>query len=197
MCFFLLVMHRIFLVSRQKTVFQPIKPLFRPFSQTSRGKWHIIIIIIIFTLGTQLFIEKRILYDTHVPISTAERTILTVGSAFAALNNPLRGDMVATLGETTGNVFLSRMRDGMLQSEEGRQILRERPMISTSTIDFDRLKKECSPDSFGMAYISWLEAQGVTPDTRSDVSSCYIHYNFSYLSFFFRLDSWIVKSWLM
>ncbi|RCH90293.1 hypothetical protein CU098_005033, partial [Rhizopus stolonifer] len=119
--------------------------------------------------GTQLFIEKRILYDTHVPISTAERTILTVGSAFAALNNPLRGDMVATLGETTGNVFLSRMRDGMLQSEEGRQILRERPMISTSTIDFDRLKKECSPDSFGMAYISWLEAQGVTPDTRSDV----------------------------
>ncbi|CAO3679304.1 unnamed protein product [Rhizopus stolonifer] len=110
-------MQRIFLVSRQKTVFQFIKPLSRLFSQTSR--------------------EKRILYDTHVPISTAERTILTVGSAFAALHNPLRGDMVATLGETTGNVFLSRMRDGMLQSEEGRQILRERPMISTSTIDFD------------------------------------------------------------
>ncbi|KAI9253541.1 ubiquinone biosynthesis protein Coq4, partial [Sporodiniella umbellata] len=114
-------------------------------------------------------VERRPLYPTHVPISFAERSILTVGSAFTALYNPLRGDMVATLGETTGHLFLSRMRDTMLLSEEGRQILKERPMISTKTIDFDRLQRECVPGTFGHSYIGWLEAEGVTPDTRADV----------------------------
>ena len=36
-------------------------------------------------------IEKSKLYDTHIPISGIERTVLTVGSAIAALKNPLRG----------------------------------------------------------------------------------------------------------
>lgn len=31
------------------------------------------------------------LYETHVPISKIERTVLTAASAVAALNNPLRG----------------------------------------------------------------------------------------------------------
>lgn len=31
------------------------------------------------------------LYPSHIPISGLERTVLTVGSAMAALNNPLRG----------------------------------------------------------------------------------------------------------
>ncbi|GAN05527.1 ubiquinone biosynthesis protein COQ4, mitochondrial [Mucor ambiguus] len=109
------------------------------------------------------------LYETHIPISKIERTVLTAASAVAALNNPLRGDMIATLGETTGRVFLTRMRDQMLASDVGRRILRERPVINTKTLDFDTLKKTCAPGTFGQTYISWLEAEGVTPDTRCDV----------------------------
>ncbi|KAI8081945.1 ubiquinone biosynthesis protein Coq4 [Gilbertella persicaria] len=112
---------------------------------------------------------KKKLYDTHIPISNIERTVLTIGSAFAALNNPLRGDMVAALGETTGRLFLARMRDQMLSSPVGRRILRERPSINTRTIDFDKLKQTCVPGTFGHTYIHWLEDQGVTPDTRCDV----------------------------
>lgn len=109
------------------------------------------------------------LYETHIPISKIERTVLTAASAVAALNNPLRGDMIATLGEATGRVFLTRMRDQMLASDVGRRILRERPIINTKTLDFETLKKTCAPGTFGQTYISWLEAEGVTPDTRCDV----------------------------
>lgn len=34
------------------------------------------------------------LYETHVPISKIERTVLTAASAVAALNNPLRGGKI-------------------------------------------------------------------------------------------------------
>ncbi|KAI8330490.1 ubiquinone biosynthesis protein Coq4 [Chlamydoabsidia padenii] len=108
-------------------------------------------------------------YPSHIPISGIERTVLTVGSAITALQNPLRGDMVATLGETTGSLFLKRMRDSMLSNTTGRRILKDRPTINTTTLDFDRLRQECAPGTFGHAYISWLDDQGVTPDTRLPV----------------------------
>ncbi|KAI9308438.1 coenzyme Q biosynthesis protein Coq4-domain-containing protein [Cunninghamella echinulata] len=113
--------------------------------------------------------KKNLLYETHIPISGIERSVLAVGSAIAALRDPYRGDMVATLGETTGSLFLKRMRDSMLASTSGRQILKERPSINTKTIDFDKLRKECEPGTFGYAYITWLDEQQVTPDTRSPV----------------------------
>jgi hypothetical protein len=41
------------------------------------------------------FIEDRgtskKLYETHIPISRIERTVLTAASAITALNDPLRG----------------------------------------------------------------------------------------------------------
>jgi ubiquinone biosynthesis protein COQ4 len=84
--------------------------------------------------------------------------------------------MVATLGETTGHLFLTKMRDQMLQSKDGRRILRERPVISTTSIDFDTLKKNCASNTFGYAYVHWLESEGVTPDTRSNVPNSLLQY---------------------
>lgn len=78
-------------------------------------------------------------------------------------------DMVATLGETTGKRALEKMREQMLESESGRKILRERPIVHTSTIDFDNLRATCAPGTFGHEYVSWLDQQGVTPDTRDPV----------------------------
>lgn len=81
--------------------------------------------------------------------------------------------MVATLGETTGTKALEHMRKQMLESESGRRILRERPIIHTSTIDFDKLRQTCAPGTFGHTYVSWLDSQGVTPDTRAPVDAHY------------------------
>ena len=41
------------------------------------------------------------------------------GSAVGALANPLRGDLVATLGETTGAAALNTMRDKMKMNKTG------------------------------------------------------------------------------
>lgn len=85
------------------------------------------------------------------------------------LDNQLSfADMVAALGETTAGPSLPRMRDVMLESAEGRRILKERPRVNTHTVDLDRLR-QLPEGTFGHAYVLWLERCGVTPDTREPV----------------------------
>jgi ubiquinone biosynthesis protein COQ4 len=67
---------------------------------------------------------------------------------------------------------LPRLRDIMLESAEGRKILKHRPRINSNTIDLEQLARY--PDgTFGRAYVTWLDRCGVTPDTREPVSSFY------------------------
>lgn len=77
--------------------------------------------------------------------------------------------MVATFGETTAGKALPRLRDRMLESESGLQILKEKPRLTTQTIDMDALKK-LPEGTFGRAYTDWLAWCKVTPDTRDPVS---------------------------
>ncbi len=76
--------------------------------------------------------------------------------------------MVAALGETTAGPVLSRLLDQMLEREEGRRILKERPRINTTTIDMALLAR-LPENTFGHTYVTWLERCGVTPDTREPV----------------------------
>jgi ubiquinone biosynthesis protein COQ4 len=76
--------------------------------------------------------------------------------------------MIAALGETTAGSSLARLRDLMLESAEGRRILKERPRVNSITVNMDRLA-QCSEGTFGRAYVTWLERCGVTPDTREPV----------------------------
>lgn len=125
-------------------------------------------------------------YPGHIPLNSFENAFLAVGSAFMSLANPRRAgtwhrphflrydvikhlvDMVAALGETTAGPVLPRLLDHMLESEEGRRILKERPRINTSTIDMTALAR-LPENTFGHTYVTWLERCGVTPDTRDPV----------------------------
>jgi len=128
-------------------------------------------------------------YEGHVPLNWFENAFLAVGSAVMSLVDPRRGgacfvhgtafssyiafsnsyaDMVAALGETTAGPALPRLRDIMLESEEGCRILKERPKVNTHTVDMDALSK-LPEGSFGRSYVSWLNRCGVTPDTREPV----------------------------
>lgn len=76
--------------------------------------------------------------------------------------------MISALSETTAGPALPRLRDVMIKSAEGRQILKERPRLNSETINIQSLKN--LPDgSFGRTYLTWLERNGVTPDTREPV----------------------------
>ncbi|KAJ7067318.1 putative COQ4 protein, responsible for restoring ubiquinone biosynthesis [Mycena amicta] len=111
-------------------------------------------------------------YEGHIPLNWFENGVMAVGSAFMALADPRRGgknrDMVAALGETTAGPSLPRLRDRMLASPEGRQILKDRPRINSTTVDMDKLA-QMPEGAFGHAYTTWLERCGVTPDTREPV----------------------------
>ncbi|OJT07362.1 Ubiquinone biosynthesis protein COQ4, mitochondrial [Trametes pubescens] len=76
--------------------------------------------------------------------------------------------MVAALGDLTSGPVLPRLREAMLESAEGRQILKERPRVNSETVDMNKLAM-LPEGTFGNAYVTWLERCGVTPDTREPV----------------------------
>nr|AEE61573.1 unknown [Dendroctonus ponderosae] len=104
----------------------------------------------------------------HCPTNFFQRSLLTVGSAAISILNPHRGDMIACLAETTGDQALRYMKTCMEQSEEGQQILRDRPRINTTSVDLDKLQK-LPADTLGGAYYSFLVKNRVTPDSRMTV----------------------------
>lgn len=92
-----------------------------------------------------------------------------VGSGIAAAINPRRHDLIATFGEMTVQpYFITRLRDQMLQSKTGRQILRDRPRITSKSLDLEKLRA-LPANTVGYTYLQWLEKEGVSPDTRLPV----------------------------
>ncbi|KAG0650405.1 Coenzyme Q biosynthesis 4 [Hyphodiscus hymeniophilus] len=108
-------------------------------------------------------------YPGHVPLTRIEKAGLAIGSAVMSLLNPYRGDLIASLGEATATpYFIYRLRDAMLSDPTGRRILRDRPRLSSKTLSIDYLRS--LPDNtVGWAYADWLDREGVSADTRSEV----------------------------
>ena len=78
-------------------------------------------------------------------------------------------DLIAALGETTATpIFIYRLRDAMLSNPTGRRILRDRPRITSQSMSVEKLRA-LPESSVGRAYVSWLDREGVSPDTRSSV----------------------------
>ncbi|KAL3101478.1 hypothetical protein niasHT_020797 [Heterodera trifolii] len=71
-----------------------------------------------------------------IGISELQRALLGIGSAVMSLVDPKRGDMVATMGETTvPHSLLKHLRDRLSRDVSGAELLRSRPRISGETID--------------------------------------------------------------
>ncbi|KAF3002351.1 Ubiquinone biosynthesis protein [Neopestalotiopsis sp. 37M] len=108
-------------------------------------------------------------YPGHVPLTKVERIALALGSGIGSLINPYRGDLIATCGETTATpYFIYRLRKAMLSDPTGRRILRDRPRITSQSLDLPYLRT-LPPTTVGGNYVAWLDREGVSPDTRADV----------------------------
>ncbi|GAO14861.1 uncharacterized protein UV8b_04100 [Ustilaginoidea virens] len=106
-------------------------------------------------------------YPGHVPLTRVERLSMAIGSSVMALLNPYRADLVAAVGESTATpYFIYRLRDAMLADPTGRRILRARPRVTSETLSLPYLRS-LPPGTVGRAYVSWLDREGVSPDTRS------------------------------
>uniref|UniRef100_A0A182N1R3 Ubiquinone biosynthesis protein COQ4 homolog, mitochondrial n=1 Tax=Anopheles dirus TaxID=7168 RepID=A0A182N1R3_9DIPT len=104
----------------------------------------------------------------RIPVSDLQRLILSAGSSMAALIDPRRHDMIACLGETTGREALEKILFYMKNSDEGRQILAEKPRINTRTVDMAALGK-LPETSFGYTYAKFMADNNITPDSRMEV----------------------------
>ncbi|GKZ94808.1 ubiquinone biosynthesis protein [Aspergillus niger] len=108
-------------------------------------------------------------YPGHVPLNFVERGALAVGSAVGALLNPRRADLIAACGEATATpYFIYRLRDAMLSDPTGRRILRDRPRITSETLKLPYLRS-LPENTVGRTYATWLDREGVSPDTRDNV----------------------------
>lgn len=108
-------------------------------------------------------------YPRHVPLNTLQRVLLFGASGLAAVLNPRRHDLVATFGEMTMQpYFAERLRKEMLSDSVGRQLLRERPRITSESLDIEYLRG-LAPETVGRQYVDWLDREHVSPDTRLDV----------------------------
>lgn len=87
----------------------------------------------------------------------------------ALTNHPPTLDLIAAFAEATSTpYFLPRLRDAMLRSPTGRRILRDRPRLTSASLDLPYLRT-LPPTSVGGTYVAWLDREHVTPDTRSPV----------------------------
>ncbi|CAN3374203.1 hypothetical protein DIURU_004124 [Diutina rugosa] len=117
----------------------------------------------------QFFTRDEPHYEGHVPLSKLEQAGMIVGSSIGSYFHPERNEFIVGLGESTAFSFvLKRIRNEMLSDPVGRQILRERPRITSDSLDLDYLRS-LPENSLGHTYVKWLDREGVSPDTRVPV----------------------------
>ncbi|CAM9391692.1 unnamed protein product [Chrysoparadoxa australica] len=108
------------------------------------------------------------LYSSHIPSTTLQKTAIAVVSAVGGVLDPERGDLIASLGEVTGLRSLKRLHHTMLMSEEGRLLLKDRPVINKEAVEAAGLGS-LPEHTLGGAYSRFMSAHGFSPDSRTAV----------------------------
>lgn len=111
---------------------------------------------------------KEDLEKHFIPTSYFQKTLLAIGSASVSLLNPYRGDMIACLGEVTGEGSLKYMREKILESKEGLEILTDMPRINTQTVCFKTLSN-LPENTLGRIYANFMKDNKITADSRAPV----------------------------
>ena len=108
------------------------------------------------------------IYPGHIATTCFQKGLLTIGSAVGATLDPWRrGDLVATLGETTGWHSLEMLRNRMNENVEGRKVLKNRPRIDNDDL-MDKLK-ECDSDTLGKRYYEFMSQREFKVSERPPV----------------------------
>jgi ubiquinone biosynthesis protein COQ4 len=122
---------------------------------------------------------------TSTSTTIRNRIAIAIHNATTAYSDPTRADAVAVLGEITGPITLQRIHQKMINDPIGRQILKDRPIVSKATIPEyeqlilnapnynDTINHDDDNDdnlTFGQAYGSFLKIHGFDPDERDEVN---------------------------
>lgn len=81
-------------------------------------------------------VEDRKFPDGRIKLNPFERSALFLISGVSAFLHPEVGRNINNFGEVSSFEFILRdLRDAMLSTESGRKILKERPLMNSSTLD--------------------------------------------------------------
>ncbi|TYJ52324.1 ubiquinone biosynthesis protein COQ4, mitochondrial [Cryptococcus floricola] len=106
-------------------------------------------------------------YPGHIPLSYSQNALLAVGSGVMGVVDVSRGDLIASLSESTAGIFLPALHDKMKVTPEGRQIMKDRPQITSQTIEgLKNLKR----GTLGREYVEWMGDGGLEPESRVPVN---------------------------
>ncbi|KAI3831001.1 hypothetical protein MKX03_019235 [Papaver bracteatum] len=95
-----------------------------------------------------------------------QQAAVAVGSAFGALMDPRRADLIAALGETTGKPAFERVLERMKNNPEGRAMLLERPRVISANVGH---AWDLPENTFGAAYARFMGSRNFSPDDRPPV----------------------------
>ncbi|KAG7661315.1 COQ4 [[Candida] subhashii] len=116
-----------------------------------------------------LFTRREPEYPGHVPLYNYEKLLMFLGSSIGSYYHPERNEFIVALGESTAiTPVLRSIQTQMLSDPVGRQILREKPRMTSTSLDLDHLRS-LPENSIGRTYVEWLDREGVSPDTRVPV----------------------------
>lgn len=116
--------------------------------------------------GNKYFTRREQEYPGHVPLYNIEKLLMFVGSGIGSFFHPEQNMNIVALGESTAiRPVLRRLQKQMLSDPVGRQILRERPRMTSTSLNLDHLRS-LPESSIGRTYVEWLDREGVSPDTR-------------------------------
>uniref|UniRef100_A0A0E0HAL4 Ubiquinone biosynthesis protein COQ4 homolog, mitochondrial n=1 Tax=Oryza nivara TaxID=4536 RepID=A0A0E0HAL4_ORYNI len=108
----------------------------------------------------------RVMQGARVNLKGWQQAAVAFGSAFGALLDPRRADLIATLGETTGKPAFHRVLQRMRNSAEGRDVLLERPRVISTQVSH---AWDMPQNTFGAAYAQFMGSRNFSPDDRPPV----------------------------
>lgn len=117
-----------------------------------------------------------------LPSSALGRLSLAVSSAFGALRDPERADLVALVGDATSAPTLARLHFAMSTNPVGRRLLRDKP-CSVRTLGAPGAMEALGAlpaGTFGKAYHTFMSSHGFDPSGRPAVSRGLPHPDHAY-----------------
>ena len=120
-------------------------------------------------MATLRGLARRCLSSRAFALPPFSRGLVAAGSAVIALIDPTRADMIALLGESTGEYALRRLRDTMVQTPDGAWLLAHRPRVRGPRFEAGALQRAHSPSSLGGALGSFLASHDFAAEERTPV----------------------------
>jgi ubiquinone biosynthesis protein COQ4 len=107
-------------------------------------------------------------YFEPYKLTPSQRLFLAPYFGLGAILDPTRGELVAGLGDATGELQVRHIKNRLMMTPQGRKLLREKPLVTEAGLDFNSLK-DLPKGSLGREYFDYMSSHGFHADERSVV----------------------------